>query len=172
VNLVQKNLLSSVTTDTSALAQQHAENAISILNHTWTEQIAERNHRVATDITKGLLNLKTISSTAAKSTSTKLASNYITEKVTSLNNLLDDEALSVRLTKDQMDNSTIQALALSTIVNKIDQRYANAFGIEYNDNMSVAMNMIGLNRGETISNMITTAAPTTASNNNNKTHAR
>jgi hypothetical protein len=120
VNLVQKNLLSSVTTDTSALAQQHAENAISILNHTWTEQIAERNHRVATDITKGLLNLKTISSTAAKSTSTKLASNYITEKITNLNNLLD-EALSVRLTKDQMDNSTIQALALSTIVNKIDE---------------------------------------------------
>ena len=61
-----------------------------------------------------------------------MLANYIKDKVTNLNNLLD-EAISVRLTKDQTNNSTIQALAFANIVNKIDRRYANAFGVEYND---------------------------------------
>src|SRR6266487_6393982 len=47
--LVQSNLLANSTDNNSnrTLAQQHAENAISILNQTWTKEIAERNHRVA-----------------------------------------------------------------------------------------------------------------------------
>jgi hypothetical protein len=57
--------------------------------------------------------------------------------VTDIGNLLD-EALSVRLTKDQSNNSTIQALALANIVNKIDRRYADAFGVGYNEEMSTS----------------------------------
>ena len=121
--LVQSNLLVNSTDNNSnrTLAQQHSENAISILNQTWTKEIAERNHRVANELTTTLIGLKNATAT------TKPAStdNDIKDKVTNLNNLLC-EALSVRLTKDQINNSTIQALALANIINKIDRRYSNA----------------------------------------------
>lgn len=85
--------------------------------------------------------------------------NDIQDKVTNLTNLLG-EALSVRLTKDQISNSTIQALALVNIINKIDRRYSNAFGVGYNDMSPAAMNM-GAGGGASMSN---TAAA--LSNNN------
>jgi hypothetical protein len=64
---------------------------------------------------------------------------------------------SVRLTKEQINNSTIQVLALANIVNKIDRRYANAFGVGYNNDMSAAagaiMNMRnGAEVGQAMSN--------------------
>jgi hypothetical protein len=74
---------------------------------------------------------------------TKPAANDIKDKVTNLTNFLG-EALSVRLTKDQINNSTIQALALANIINMIDRRYADAFGAGYGDmssSSSSAMNM-------------------------------
>ena len=50
--LVQSNLLYNATNSSSrALAQHHAQNAIAILNQTWTEEIAERNNRVAIELT-------------------------------------------------------------------------------------------------------------------------
>ena len=109
------------------LAQQHADNAITILNQTWIKEIAERNHRVASELTTALIGLKNAT------TSVKPAPTYndIKDKVTNLSNILG-EALSVRLTKDQISNSTIQALALVNIINKIDRRYSNAFGVGYN----------------------------------------
>jgi hypothetical protein len=135
--LVQSNLLSN-TSNSRDLAQQHPENAIAILNQTWTKEIAERNHRVATELTAALIGLKNATATSVKPTSTDTK-----DKLTTLNNLLG-EALSVRLTKDEINNSAIQALALANIINKIDRRYSNAFGVGYNDDMpsaAAAMNM-------------------------------
>ena len=181
--LVQSNLLSNATINNNnnsdsnnnkALAQQHAENAISILNQTWIKEIGERNQRIASSLATALANLKN----AAASTTTTLVANDIKDKVTNLDSLLD-EALSVRLTKDQINNSTIQALALANIVNKIDRRYADAFGVGYNDEMSKStmanMKMMeGGERGnESMSNMSmankTTSTTTAMSNDNNTT---
>ena len=44
--LVQDNLLGNGTNSSNVLAQQHAKNAISILNKTWTKEIAEPNRRI------------------------------------------------------------------------------------------------------------------------------
>ena len=82
-------------------AQQHAKNAISILNETWTREIAE---------------------------------------------------------KERVNNSTIQALTLANIANKIDRRYANAFNVGYNDTSS-SMNM---GRAEYESNATTISNSNTA----------
>ncbi len=84
--------------------------------------------RVANQLTTALIGLK-------NATTTPATDNDIKDKVTNLNNLLG-EALSVRLTKDQINNSTIQALALANIINKIDRRYSNAFGVGYDNDMS------------------------------------
>jgi hypothetical protein len=54
--LVQGNLLVNSTDNNSrGLAQQHADNAIAIFNQTWTKEIAERNHRVASELTTALI---------------------------------------------------------------------------------------------------------------------
>jgi hypothetical protein len=57
-NNSNNNISDSTTNNNKALAQQHAQNAISILNKTWTEQIAERNQRVASSLVTALANLK------------------------------------------------------------------------------------------------------------------
>jgi hypothetical protein len=137
--LIQSNFLSNATNNSGrTLAQQHTQNAIAILNQTWTKEIAERNNRVAHELTIALIDLNNATTTTKSKPD---AANDIKDMVSNLNNLLD-EAISVRLTKDQVNNSTIQALAFANIVNKIDRRYANAFGAESND-MSSAMNMGG-----------------------------
>ena len=53
----------------------------------------------------------------------------IKSKINNLNDLLD-EAVSVRISKDGLNNSTIQALAFANIINKMDRRYADAFGMQ------------------------------------------
>jgi hypothetical protein len=41
-----------------------------------------------------------------------------------------DESISVRISEDVLNNSTIQALRLATLVNDIDVNYANSFSIQ------------------------------------------
>jgi hypothetical protein len=79
---------------------------------------------------------------------------------------------SVRLTKEQINNSTIQALALANIVNKIDRRYANAFGVGYNNDMSATtgamMNMRnGTEGGRAMSNPAATMSNNMNMSSNN-----
>jgi hypothetical protein len=146
--LIQSNLLSNAS-NSRDLAQQHAENTIVLLNQTWTKEIAERNHRVASELTAALIGLKN-----ATATSVKPAPTDIKDKLTTLHNLLG-EALSVRLTKDEINNSTIEALALANIINKIDRRYSNAFGVGYNDekpSAAAAMNMGSMSNAAMSSN--------------------
>jgi hypothetical protein len=159
--LVQSNFLSNATNNSSrTLAQQHAQNAIAILNQTWTKEIAERNNRVAHELTMALIDLNNATTTTKSKPD---AANDIKDMVSNLNNLLD-EAISVRLTKDQINNSTIQALTFANIVNKIDRRYANAFGAESND-MSSAMNMGGAKAMSNATMSNATMSNATMSNN-------
>ena len=179
--LIQSNLLSNAS-NSRDLAQQHAENTIALLNQTWTKEIAERNHRVASELTAALIGLKN-----ATATSVKPAPMDIKDKLTTLNNLLG-EALSVRLTKDEINNSTIEALTLANIINKIDRRYSNAFGVGYNNDRSsaaAAMNMGSMSNAamsgngsmsnmDMMSMMMKSEQPnlkmTTSSTNNNNSH--
>jgi hypothetical protein len=137
-HLLQDNLLGNATvTSSNILAEQHANNAISILNESWTKEIAERNRRIANELNGALSDLHN-----SLGTSPKKPADDIKAKVNRLNDLLD-EAISVRLTKDQVNNSTIQALTLANIANKIDRRYANAFGVGYNDMSSMNIEGVG-----------------------------
>jgi gas vesicle protein len=145
--LVRDNLLGNATTSSSnVLAEQHAKSAISILNETWAKEIAGRNRRIANELNGALSDLHDSIGTATKTTAiadtSKPIAGDIKEKVSRLNDLLD-EAISVRLTKDQVNNSTIQALTLANIANKIDRRYANALGVGYNDMSSMSMGGAG-----------------------------
>ena len=129
-------------------AQEHAKIAASILtqndpivNTTWTSEISERNPRVATDLLHSLNDLNTIgTSSSSLSNSTSIQS-----KVTNIGNLLD-EAVSVRISKDLIDNPKTQALVLANLGNEIYNSYGNALGLPPSTIASMGgMNMSGMN---------------------------
>ena len=105
--------------------RQHANIAIGILNQndpivndtTWSKQIAERNPMVGSRINISALNsLKSADTTQSKPASTTVSaantSNDIKTKVSRIRDLLG-EAVSIRISKEVLNNSTTQALSSS-----------------------------------------------------------
>jgi hypothetical protein len=135
------------------LAEQHANNAMSLLNQddpvvnlTWTSQISERNPRIANELTSALNSLKSATSiNQSKSTSItptdtmSNSENNIKAKVDMINGLLG-EAVSSRLTKEQLNNSTTQALDLANLANEVYFSYGRALG----ESPSTTSNMAGM----------------------------
>lgn len=189
VQLVENNFPAN-----AKLAQQHANIAISLLNQndpiindtTWAKQIAERNPRVAAEITSALNSLKTATTTTTQSkpvsttVSTANASNDIKTKVSRINDLLA-EAISSRISKEILNNSTTQALVLSRLANLIYFSYGRALG----ESPATISNMAGMampgtgtsmnmnmnnnmktNDNATMSSKMTVGAMTTSGNNN------
>jgi hypothetical protein len=122
------------------LAQQHANTAIYLLNHkhpiklntTWAKEIAERNPRIAAELTSALNSLKNATSiNQSKSSSTismaANSANNIKAQVDRINGLLG-EAVSSRVTKEQLNNSTTQALVLASLANEVFFSYGRALG--------------------------------------------
>jgi hypothetical protein len=137
-------------------AQEHAKIAASVLtqndpivNTTWTSEISERNPRVATDLLHSLNDLNIIgapSSSLSNSTS-------IQSKVANIGNLLD-EAVSVRISKDLIDNPKTQALVLANLGNEIYNSYGNALGLPPSTIASMGgMSMPGMNTASKGSSM-------------------
>ncbi|MGA9152172.1 MAG: hypothetical protein WBZ36_16480, partial [Candidatus Nitrosopolaris sp.] len=113
-------------------AQQHAKAAEGlftqedpVVNTTWTSEISERNPRVVTDLLHSLDDLKT---TIAIAPNSNPDSSSVQSKVTNIGNLLD-EAVSVRISKDVLDNPKTQALMLANLGNEIYNNYGNALGL-------------------------------------------
>jgi hypothetical protein len=113
-------------------AQQHAEAADGlfaqkdpVVNSTWTSEISERNPRIVTDLLHSLDDLKTTVATAPNSNPD---SSSVQSKVTNIGNLLD-EAVSVRISKNVLDNPKTQALVLANLGNEIYSNYGNALGL-------------------------------------------
>ena len=139
-------------------AQEHAKIAAELLtqhdpvvNTTWTSEISERNPRVATDLLHSLNDLNNI----VASSSSLPNSTSIQSKVTDIGNLLD-EAVSVRISKDLIDNPKTQALALANLGNEIYNSYGNALGLPPSMIASMGgMNMSGMNMASKDSSMNT-----------------
>jgi hypothetical protein len=117
--LIQSNLPSNIT-----LAQEHAEHLTEHLDANTTKELAERNKRVANDLTTALSDLQsTVKSKPIP------AAEVIKDKVSNIGDILQ-EAITVRVEKDQLKNSTVKAEATSNIVNETLEHYGGAYGIE------------------------------------------
>src|SRR5919198_494705 len=117
--LIQSNLPSNIT-----LAQEHAEHLTEHLDANTTKELAERNKRVANDLTTALGDLQnTVKSKPIP------AAEVIKDKVSNIGDILQ-EAITVRVEKDQLKNSTVKAEATSNIVNETLEHYGGAYGIE------------------------------------------
>ena len=117
--LIQSNPPSNIT-----LAQEHAEHLTEHLDANTTKELTERNKRVANDLTTALSDLQnTVKSKPIP------AAEVIKDKVSNIGDILQ-EAITVRIEKDQLNNSTVKAEATSNIVNETLEHYGGAYGIK------------------------------------------
>ena len=114
--LAQRNYVSDIT-----LSQEHAKNAIELLNKNWTRSSSDR--MIVIDALRPTLTIL--------NSSIKQNSSYfdIEQKVKSLHFMVD-EFIYIYVGEDILKNSTIQALTLAEITNVIDNKYASAYGTQ------------------------------------------
>jgi hypothetical protein len=118
-NLTQTNIASNIT-----LAQEHAKAVAEHFDANTTKELAERNKLVTSDLTKAVSDLqKTVGSKPAPT------SDVVKGKVDNFNALLQ-EAVTVRIEKNQLNNSTVKGQALANIADEALERYREAYGIE------------------------------------------
>jgi hypothetical protein len=102
-------------------AIKHAEYALNNYDTHTNDEISERNERVANELNSTLHQLlDQVQSFNDKS--------QISQSVETINAILE-EATSVRIDQEQLNNSTIQALVFANIVNSALQSYGTAFNI-------------------------------------------
>lgn len=120
INLVQSNIPSNIT-----LAQQHANYVAELLNASVKEEIAEESERVANELTSSLTDLQQ----TITSTTTTVDEEEIRDKVNNIDAILQ-EAVSIRIEEDQLNNSTINGLAIYGILGEAVEHYKSAFEME------------------------------------------
>ena len=153
LNLIENLVLNGISNTTATnnnsnnnnakSVQAHVMQTIALLNEkdpvnnfTWSQEIAEKNQRVAKDLARELNDLKISLSqdtpTTAINNKPSLSNNnsVIQDKIDKLGGLLD-EAISARVNKDAVNNSTNQALVLANIGNEIFYSYGQALGFPY-----------------------------------------
>jgi hypothetical protein len=114
---IQSNVASNAT-----LSQAHASAVAEHLDANTTKELAERNKLVTNDLTKAISDLnQTIQS--------KPALDVVKGKISNINALLQ-EAITVRVEKNQLTNSTVKGQAVSDIADEALERYREAYGIE------------------------------------------
>ncbi len=160
--LVQENLANN----SISLAQEHANKASSLLTSNITTEIAERNQRVANDLTRAIDDLQNISASPEQAGS-------IGQLVSDLDGIIG-EAVSTRIEQQDIENATIQALAFADLVNSILINYGNAYAVGFDmtnmTNMAMSnMAMMGPSNNNTM-NTMTMDNMTTHSNDDNSSN--
>src|SRR5215211_7159010 len=106
-------------------AISHAQYALNTYDSHTNHELSERNERIATELNNTLNQLQDQVETSSSSITDKSQINQTLETI----NAILDEAVSVRIDDDQLNNSTIQALVFADIVNNALQSYGSAFDI-------------------------------------------
>jgi hypothetical protein len=137
--LVQQN----IENGDLSLAGEHSDRAMTLLNDNTIKEIAERNQRLADDLHNTLQSIKSAATTASSNNSL----NDIGFLVDDASGIID-EVVSARIEPTQLNNSTIQALRLVELLDKILTSYGNAYGVGFDmTNMSMMMTMDSSNGG-------------------------
>lgn len=119
---IKEDVSSNIT-----LAKEQAQYAKSLITENVTKELKERNQRITTELISMLDSLQNISS------------KDVNADLSNLDDILA-EAVTVRIERDQLRNTTIQALAFANDINKIlDDYTAAAKG--RNDNLNASMDM-------------------------------
>jgi hypothetical protein len=116
--------LAASNLDDKDTAKDHVEHASEALTNSTIKELAERNERLAKDLPASLESLGAAIDSGADAS-------QVNQNVQSLSDLLD-EAVTVRIEKVQLDNSTVKAVVVSNLVNEALEHYGEAIGFEGN----------------------------------------
>ena len=150
MDLINTNLAAN----NQSLAKEHLNNIDELYTKNIKNEIAERNERVANEITS-VINETNIA--------IEKNNQDISSSVENFNDIIG-EAISVRIDPDATTNATIHALHFANLINSIDLSYADALGTKPM-NMS-AMNMNMSNDDSSISHGNNTNNNSNSNNNN------
>lgn len=115
-------------------AGKHADRAVALLDDNTTKEIAERNQRLADDLHNSLQSIKSSITTASRNNSNDIS--FLVDDASSI----IDEVTSARVEPTQLNNSTIQALRLVELLDRLLTNYGNAYGVGFDmTNMSMMM---------------------------------
>ena len=103
-------------------AYQHSNLLKQFYSKEINDEIEEKNERIANEISS-LIN------TISSSFSNNITQSQLTNTIQDFEAVLD-ESVSVRIAQEAINNSTIQALRLATLINDIDINYANSFSVQ------------------------------------------
>lgn len=126
MDLINTNLAAN----NQSLAKEHLNNIDELYTKNIKKEIAERNERIANEITS-VINETNIAIEKNKD---------IASSVENFDDIIG-EAISVRIDPDAMTNSTIHALHFANLINSIDLSYADALGTKPMNMSAMNMNM-------------------------------
>jgi len=98
------------------IAKQHIDKLKELYSNHTNEEIAEKNERIANEIST------TINYFTSSSNQNNFSQSQIDNNVQNLNAILD-ESISVRIPQDVLNNSTVHALHFVELVNAVDLNY-------------------------------------------------
>jgi hypothetical protein len=123
-------------------AQLHANNALLNYDSHTKDELGERNERIANELDDTLNQL-------LEQAKSQTDQSQLTDTAETITAILD-EAISARIDVEQVNNSTIQALVLASIVDTALQNYGDAYNVGFD-----LTNMSNLNK-DTSTNETTT----------------
>jgi hypothetical protein len=103
-------------------AIKHVQLLKQLYNNDTNKEIQEKNERIANEISSFIKTFSLIDPN-------NITKTQIAKTVSDFGAVLD-EAISVRISNDILNNSTTQALRLATLVNDVDINYANSFNVQ------------------------------------------
>jgi hypothetical protein len=146
MNLINTNLMAN--NNQSVIVKDHLNKINELYTENIKKEIAERNERVANEISSIINEIDIAIGQEIKDTS---------GLVKDFNDIIG-EAISVRIDQEALNNSTIQALHFADLINSIDISYATAVGAKpmnmYAMNISTNNNMFhGINNSNSNNTM-------------------
>ena len=131
---IQASLIQqSISSGNIDIAKQHIDKLKELYSNHTNEEIAEKNERIANEIST------TINYFTSSSNQNNFSQSQIGNNVQNLNAILD-ESISVRIPKDVLDNSTVHALHFVELVNGVDMNYNSTLGEQDIQNISLLNN--------------------------------
>ena len=132
---IQASLIQqSISSGNIDVGKQHIDKLKELYTNHTNEEIAEKNERIANEISTAINYFTSLSS----SNQDNFSQSQIDNNVQNLNAILD-ESIFVRIPQDVLDNSTVQALHFVELVNTVDMNYNNSLE-QATQNMSLINN--------------------------------
>jgi hypothetical protein len=148
MSLINTNLVDN----NQPLAKDHLNKINELYTKNIKEEIAERNERIANEISS-IINETSVAIEKNNQDTSSLVKNF---------NDIIGEAISVRIDQDALTNATVHALHFADLINSIDLSYADALDTK-------PMNMSAMNMGDNSSMSHGNKNNSSTSNNNNNT---